>query len=52
MLMDVDYCRARAATCRESAVRPRKGEPRAGWLYLADLWERLAEAAEQQSTVH
>ena len=55
MLMDVHYCRERAATCRESAIRPGEDEPCAGWLYLADLWEGLAEtvgASNQQPTLH
>jgi hypothetical protein len=53
--MNIDYCREHAETCRESALSNADGDQSAGWLYLADLWDRLALAkgsAEQLPTIH
>ena len=55
MLRDADYYRKRAEACRNSAFRTAEGEQTEDWLYLADLWEELAEtmsAVEPLPTIH
>ena len=55
MLMDADYCRERAETCREGAFCTADDDHSAGWLYLADLWDGLALAkgpAEPRAAIH
>jgi hypothetical protein len=54
-MMDADYCREHAEACRESALSIADDNQSAGWLYLAELWARLALAkgsAEQLPTIH
>jgi hypothetical protein len=52
LFVNADYCRERADTCRESAFGIVDDEHSAGWLYLADLWDDLAQTAEQRPTIH